>query len=79
MFTIKEVVPRSYDTPMFWDDDDLAELKGTAVEGLFAENVDLLGFLLTLFEDSLGKEQVEIDYREKIVPAIQVRFSFLLG
>jgi len=32
---IIEIVPKEFDTPMFWGDDDLAELKGTAVVGWF--------------------------------------------
>jgi SET domain-containing protein 6 len=30
---ITEIVPKKFDTPMFWDEDDLAELEGTAVVG----------------------------------------------
>jgi len=30
-----DIMPSKFDTPMFWNEDDLAELKGTAVVGLF--------------------------------------------
>ena len=30
-----DIMPNKFDTPMFWNEDDLAELKGTAVVGLF--------------------------------------------
>ena len=30
-----DIMPNKFDTPMFWYEDDLAELKGTAVVGLF--------------------------------------------
>ena len=28
---ITDIMPDKFDTPMFWDEEDLAELKGTAV------------------------------------------------
>ena len=31
----EDILPKSFDTPIFWDEDDLAELKGTCVVGWF--------------------------------------------
>jgi SET domain-containing protein 6 len=36
LFMVIEIVPKKFDTPIFWEDDDLAELKGTAVVGWFS-------------------------------------------
>ena len=31
---LQAVLPEKFDTPMFWEEDDLRELEGTAVVGL---------------------------------------------
>ena len=31
----KDILPKSFDTPIFWGEDDLSELKGTCVVGWF--------------------------------------------
>jgi SET domain-containing protein 6 len=32
-----DTLPSHFDTPMFWNEDDLAELRGTSVVGLFVQ------------------------------------------
>ena len=76
---ILEILPKKFDTPMFWDDDDLAELKGTAVVGWFSQDRLCCRISLIPSKDKLGKEQVEADYKEKIVPALQVRSSLFMN
>lgn len=34
-YFFKDILPKSFDTPVFWGEDDLAELKGTCVVGWF--------------------------------------------
>ncbi|KAF9527317.1 hypothetical protein CPB83DRAFT_768637 [Crepidotus variabilis] len=50
-----DIMPIEFDTPMFWSNDELAELNGTAVA------------------DKIGKEQVEADYHQKVLPAMKSR------
>ncbi|KAF8520448.1 SET domain-containing protein [Hysterangium stoloniferum] len=48
-------LPKQFQTPMFWSNDDLLELKGTSIY------------------DKIGKAEVEQDYHEKLLPAMQSR------
>lgn len=42
-----DTLPNQFDTPMFWSEDDLAELKGTSVVGLFKHIILLRSPLIT--------------------------------
>jgi hypothetical protein len=35
VYFFKDTLPKSFDTPIFWGEDDLAELEGTCVVGWF--------------------------------------------
>lgn len=69
-------LPTAFDTPMFWNDNDLKELEGTSVVGRFkyflAHRLHLTHWLLS---EKLGKDDAERDYNEKVLPAIQVYIS----
>jgi SET domain-containing protein 6 len=64
-------LPTDFDTPMFWSEDELEELKGTAVVGPSAYSPlrQLANFLRT---DKIGRAQAEEDYNTKIAPVIKV-------
>lgn len=46
--TVIDILPNKFDTPMFWSEDDLAELKGTSVVGLFKRIILLRSPLSTI-------------------------------
>ncbi|KAF9452763.1 SET domain-containing protein [Macrolepiota fuliginosa MF-IS2] len=50
-----DTLPEWFDTPMFWNEDDLTELKGTSVV------------------EKLGKTEAEVDFNERLVPAVKSR------
>lgn len=56
---------------MFWPEDDLNELAGTAVVGPSSISPNIPGALRVLL-DKIGKEDAERDYKEKVVPVIEV-------
>lgn len=60
---------------MFWDEHDLDELKGTSLVGWFLP-VSVLGYSpdsgCRLIE-KLGRADAEESYKEKLLPAIEVR------
>lgn len=67
-------LPESFDTPMFWNDEDIKELQGTAVVGvcMISRIVTLIDILL---EDKIGKADAEKDYYEKLVPVVKVTIT----
>ena len=61
---------------MFWNEDDLAELEGTSLVGpsMFRyHGLPDMQFIPFLWTEKLGRAQAELSYKEKVVPAIQVR------
>ncbi|KAL0575683.1 Ribosomal lysine N-methyltransferase 4 [Marasmius crinis-equi] len=52
-----DTLPTAFDTPMFWNADDLKELKGTSI----------------VVTEKLGKQDAERDYNEKVLPAVTFR------
>ena len=84
IYFFKDAMPKSFDTPIFWGEDDLAELKGTCVVGWsLLLSIAHLHHILCHFHEAytlikfapekLGRDQAEKDYREKVLPAVQVR------
>jgi SET domain-containing protein 6 len=83
IYFFKDVLPKSFDTPIFWGEDDLAELEGTCVVGWFllfssTSHPHSLSsswslHIIKFAPEKLGKDQAEKDYGEKILPAVQVR------
>jgi hypothetical protein len=73
------ILPRTFDTPMFWNESDLEELKGSSVVGSSAYYLACSRRFSTLglFIEKIGKEDAEKDYHEKLLPAISVRFCWL--
>lgn len=59
---------------MFWNDEDIKELQGTAVVGvcMISRIVTLIDILL---EDKIGKADAEKDYYEKLVPVVKVTIT----
>ena len=57
---------------MFWNENDLHELKGTAVVGWFGRLHRQEGESNPTAE-KLGKDEASQEYNAKILPAIQVR------
>ena len=71
-------MPTQFDTPMFWSEQELSELVGTAIQGVHL-CVPSSGSLSTRFStEKLGKEQAQKDYEQKVIPAIQVGRYVLL-
>ena len=64
---------------MFWNDEDLAELEGTPVVGLFiyiyCPTMSVVGEHFHI--EKLGRMEAEQSYKEKLLPAIQVCQLFL--
>jgi SET domain-containing protein 6 len=73
-------LPRTFDTPMFWNESDLEELKGSSVVGSSAYCLVCSRRFSTcgLFIEKIGKEDAEKDYYEKLLPAISVRSCWLI-
>lgn len=70
------ILPTEFDTPMFWSNEELEELKGTSVVGLyillprgpeFDPQLDVT--------DHIGKDEAERDFYEKVMPTVQVRYT----
>ena len=74
-FTHTGCLPDGFDTPIFWNDADLEELKGSPTLGALNHFSDCLIPEKAFLPERLGKEEAERDYREKILPAIRVSSS----
>ena len=60
---------------MFWDESDLKELQATAVAGALyeCEYLTQAGLCLIMGSaDKIGKDDVENEYRSRIVPLLSV-------
>ena len=74
-----DILPREFDTPMFWNDDDLAELEGTGVIGnelkLFKLLLEVTMYMNGIFImiDKIGKADMERQFNEYFLPIIQVK------
>lgn len=71
------ILPSHFDTPMFWNDNDLKELEGTSVVGRSECFLTCRINLTHWPSEKLGKDDAERDYSEKVLPAIQVRISWI--
>lgn len=68
------ILPTQFDTPMFWTEDELEELKGTSVVGRWRLFTRRSGFDPHLsLTDKIGKDDAERDFHEKVMPTIEVR------
>lgn len=56
---------------MFWNEDEIKELEGTAIHGTFP-NLISFTHVLTVCSDKIGKQDVELNYFEKVDPIIKV-------
>ncbi|KAF7315884.1 Ribosomal lysine N-methyltransferase 4 [Mycena indigotica] len=59
-------LPTTFDTPMFWSEGDLEELRGTSISDLFKL-------------EKLGKADAEKDFHEKVLPLVQSRPDIFLA
>jgi|ERR1700722_15383050 len=67
-------LPTTFDTPMFWSEEDLLGLKGTAIIGISVLQRlfwCLRNVLATA--DKIGKAEAEEEYHEKVLPVVRVR------
>ena len=71
-------LPEQFDTPMFWPEDDIKELQGTAVVGLSLHILwtSVCQSYSSRSTDKIGREEAERDYYEKLIPAVKVRVRF---
>ena len=72
-------LPSGFETPMFWNDEELAELRGTSVVGT---KCVILRFARCPKAKSLGKigrSDAEDDYHNKVVPAAKSRPDLFLS
>jgi len=71
---------------MFWSDEELSELQGTAVVGLLPTfslhlyfSSERAWLIVIWILDKIGRVEAERDYHEKVVPAIKVHLSLHLS
>ena len=70
------ILPTAFDTPMFWSEEELEELKGTSVVGRYNQLNRRPGFHPQLsLPDKIGKDDAERDFHEKVMPTVQVRLG----
>lgn len=63
-------MPREFSTPMFWTEDERSALKGTDIEGM-PTNLIQIGMWADDVE-RIGKDQAEEEYRNTIEPLLKV-------
>lgn len=69
-FTIASL-PKQFSTPMFWDDSDLQELRGTAIFGTLCV-IAIPHVVSYASTDKIGKDDADAEYRRKIIPLLSV-------
>jgi hypothetical protein len=71
-----DLLPDQFQTPMFWNTDDLEELRGTSIFGQCVFSNSLLSVITCIVLDKIGRAEAEKDYHEKLMPALKVNFLY---
>ena len=71
---MEAILPDRFDTPMFWAADELRELAGTAVVGVWRVWGPVGAIINSLHPalDKIGKDEAEHDFSTKLLPAVEV-------
>jgi hypothetical protein len=66
-------MPRTFDTPMFWAAEELEELRGTDIQGMWCARTVLASRSHVI--DRVGKTEAETTYHSLLAPIIMVSDS----